>query len=324
LPDCLERLDAHPNRVLIAVNPRAGARHAREQIAHLADALRRDQFHVEIESDGRRLQQMAFAALAEGSLRAIVAAGGDGTVAEVVNRCPPRAPLAILPLGTENLLAKYLGQTACPSAVAKTIASGRIGRFDAGLAGGRIFTLMISAGVDAEVIRRLHECRSGNITHLAYLKPIWDSFRSYTYPELRIYCRQRDPRPASSISARWMIGVNLPQYARGLKFAPSADGTDGLLDICAFRQGSLASNLRYLVGVAAGWHEGWRDCSRGRCTRMRIEADGPVPFQLDGDLGGWLPVEVEVLPRRLRLLAPPTFAGALAREADNVGASGRG
>ena len=72
-------------------------------------------------------------------------------MAEVINRSPAAAPLAILPLGTENLLAKYIGQDPAPDAVAQTILAGQAVNLDAARAGTRIFTLMISAGVDAEV-----------------------------------------------------------------------------------------------------------------------------------------------------------------------------
>ena len=101
-----------------------------------------------------------------------------------------------------------------------------------------------------------------------------------------------------------MIGVNLPQYARGLRFAPAAVGTDGLLDVCAFGRGSLGAHLWHVLGVIAGQQGRLKDCTMRQAARLRIEADAPVPYQIDGDLGGWLPVDVEILPGRMRLLVP--------------------
>ena len=123
-----------------------------------------------------------------GRLRTVVAAGGDGTVAEVINRIPPGVPLSVLPQGTENLLAKYLSMPRHPEILAALIAGGTVVPHDAGEAAGRLFALMASCGFDAEIVRKLHAERTGHIGHLSYLKPIWQTIRSYEYPELRITC----------------------------------------------------------------------------------------------------------------------------------------
>src|SRR5213075_3203563 len=77
-------------------------------IADLSGALQHRGLEVErVESlDG--LAEQSGQLLRGGHLRAVVAAGGDGTVAEIVNRTLPETPIAVYPLGTENLLAKYL------------------------------------------------------------------------------------------------------------------------------------------------------------------------------------------------------------------------
>ena len=58
--------------------------------------------------------------LAAGTLRAVVAAGGDGTIRLIAKRTPPGTPLAVLPLGTENLLARYLELTADPQQIGRS------------------------------------------------------------------------------------------------------------------------------------------------------------------------------------------------------------
>jgi diacylglycerol kinase family enzyme len=98
---------------------------------------------------------------------------------------------------------------------------------------------------------------------------------------------------------------NLPCYAGGLALAPHADGGDGALDLCTFARGSLWHGLWYLGGVLTGMHRRMPDFSSHPVRRVRLESDGRVPYQLDGDPGGWLPVEVTVLPGRLTLFASP-------------------
>jgi diacylglycerol kinase family enzyme len=244
-----------------------------------------------------------------GTLRAVVAAGGDGTAALVVNHTPPGVPLALLPLGTENLLAKHLRITAVPEQVCEIIQQGACVQFDAGQANDRVFLLMVGVGFDGDVVRRLHARRTGHIRHLSYTKPILASIRSYSYPELRVYCHDSDQQEPGEprVRARWVHVFNLPQYGGGIRLAPWADGRDGRLDVCTFRRGSLWHGLRYLAGVLLGRHRTWRDCETFATTWLRCESDEPVPYQVDGDPAGELPVDIRVLPQRLTILVPPDW-----------------
>ncbi len=74
-----------------------------------------------------------------------------------------------------------------------------------------------------------------------------------------------------------------------------------------FRNGSLWHGLRYLGYIALGRTRSIADFRTTIATRVRIESDEPVPYQLDGDPGGTLPLEVEMLPGRLTLLEPVGF-----------------
>ncbi|MCO6455280.1 MAG: protein BmrU [Pirellulaceae bacterium] len=321
----IETIAPAARSVLLAVNPKAGARSGRPLVDRLVELLERRQFRVEVHSDIQRLKSAAAAQPAD-SLRAVVAAGGDGTVSLVANSLPPEVPIAILPLGTENLLAKYLGIRSDPLSVCESIVDGRTTRLDAGLAGERLFLLMAGCGFDAAVVERLHQQRTGHIRHLSYVKPILQTIRSYSYPPLKIYCQpapnlgpQRPsltgggqlggerlpddgvPGECEVIEARWAFVVNLPRYACGLSLAPEASGHDGLLDVCTFRRGSLLSGLRYLGGVILGRHAMGRECRIVRTPWVRISSPEQVPVQMDGDPGGYLPLEFRCAARRLRV-----------------------
>jgi diacylglycerol kinase family enzyme len=220
-------------------------------------------------------------------------------------------PLAILPLGTENLLSKYLEIPAEPADIAAVIVGGCYIQLDAGEANGRLFTLMASCGFDADVVRRLHGERRGNINHLSYAKPILDSIRNYEYPLVRINYVAGGDQPElkrASVEGRWTFIVNLPRYAGGLNLAPGASGSDGLLDVCTFKEGSLWNSLMYLGEVIFGQHELLEDFTRVQTADMRVESESPVPYQLDGDPGGELPMTVRSLPGRLRVIVSREWA----------------
>jgi diacylglycerol kinase family enzyme len=180
---------------------------------------------------------------------------------------------------------------------------------------------MASCGFDARVVHEVH-CRrqrvyGGHLTRWSYVKPILDAIRSYQYPEIRVYWdRATDVQgegQSGSVAARWVFASNIPPYGWGLRLAPWADGTDGALDLCTFRGGSFWNGLRYAVAAQLGWHGHLRDCKVVRVTRLRIASDRPVMYQLDGDPGGWLPLEIEVLPARLTLVVPASSAKELGR-----------
>lgn len=297
------------DRVLISVSPKAGASAAGSKVERLSKLLRQQNFRVDVLSDLTQISETSSRWHEQGELRAVVAAGGDGTIAQVLNHTAPGVPLAIFPLGTENLLAKHYRLDKSPLSVCEAIAAGRTVPLDAGLANGRLFLLMASCGFDAEVVSRLHDRRHGHISHWDYAKPILDAIRSYDYPECKvIYVPEGGDADEPQVAlVRWVFLFNLPCYARGLPLAPQANGGDGLLDLCTFREGSLWHGLRYLTAVTCGRHQQLPDCAVARVRSLRIEAVRPVPYQIDGDPGGLLPLEVSVVPGRVTLIVPPTY-----------------
>jgi diacylglycerol kinase family enzyme len=305
-------LPADARHVLIGINTRAGGADRQAIVGELCRLLVSRGFECCVHWEIDALASEAERLLATGQLRAVVAAGGDGTFRLIAQRTPVGTPLVVLPLGTENLLARYLEMTADPAALADIIAEGLTVALDAGQAGERLFTLMAGCGFDADVVRRLHQARSGHIHHLSYAKPILDSIRTYDYPELRVYCAPAKGGEGAAlthaITARWVFVINLPRYAGGLSFAPQASGFDGLLDVCTFKEGSLWYGLMYLGGVMLGQHEAMKDFLRVQTRRVRVEAAGAVPFQLDGDPGGELPIEIRVEPGRLKVLVSRAWA----------------
>ncbi len=296
IPNCSAR------RVLLAASRFAGSSRKQTQLTGIADRLTAAGYVVATICDVDELAALAAQWSQQGELRAVLAGGGDGTASLVRSRVPLEVPMVPLPLGTESLLAGYVSQSSAPDAVCRTLDAGVTIELDLGRAGGRLFLLMISAGFDAEVVRRLHETRRGHITRLSYVKPTLATIRSYVYPELQLYCGGReDTQP---VSCRWLFGFNLPTYACDWQFAPDAVGTDGQLDVCTFRGGSLASGLRYLWHVVRGSHLQLADTHLVRCPRFRVEAVGgaEVAYELDGDWAGCLPVDVEVTPGECRLM----------------------
>ncbi|MGO8690609.1 MAG: diacylglycerol/lipid kinase family protein [Thermoguttaceae bacterium] len=308
MPSAMFDLPPAADTVVLCVNPKAGRASSQPRIDRLTELLAGSRYQVEVFADLDQAAACAGAWHAQGRLRALIGVGGDGTAAALVNRTPPGLPLGMLPAGTENLLARHFRLGTSAESCARAVAAGRLLRVDAARAAGRIFLLMVGCGFDAAVVDRLHRQRTGHVRRRSYFKPIVAALRSYRYPELRVYLDEGTPRgggiESPPLTARWLFAFNLPCYGGGLRIAPQADGSDGLLDVCMFRRGNVWHGLRYLGAVLLGRHQALADCTIRRARRLRITAEDEVPYQLDGDPGGRLPVEIETLPGRLTLLAP--------------------
>ena len=282
--------------VAVQRNPVSGAGPNRAAIVELIVRLREHGLLPRLFANRERLRRRLDDPRWREQLVGIVAAGGDGTVGDVINRFPG-VPVAILPLGNENLLAGHLGIPRSGRAVADRIAANRRHALDVGVLGNRRFTLMASAGFDADVVHRTHAARTGHITRGRYVGPILRSLLRYRFHEMRLYIDDAlTPMPA-----RMAVIVNVPAYAIGLELAASARGDDGVLDLRLFEHGSIFRMILYFVRVLAGTHERMRDVRSVRASRVRIESDEPVPIQVDGDPAGRTPVEIHILPGALEV-----------------------
>lgn len=299
---------AEGNRIIIAANPTAGARAIDSPIDKLVAALSEAGYQPHLQTDLGELEVDVATAHLQGDLRAVIAAGGDGTASAVANRIAADVPLLPFPLGTENLLARYLGLRADPAQVCETLRTGETIQFDAGLANGRLFLLMASCGFDADVVRRVQERRRGHITRFSYVEPTLQSLNNYAHPDISVSCGIAvEESELPQVSGKWVFVMNVPIYAGGMSIVKRAHGADGRMDVCIFKRGSAIHDLVYLSAMYLGQHESWQDCDIREARRCRLESDEPVPYQLDGDFAGHLPVDIEIAPLRVTYLVPAEF-----------------
>ncbi len=205
----------------------------------------------------------------------VIAAGGDGTVNGVLNGLTPgMATLAVLPLGTANVLARELGIASLDDAVARIVRGHcrplTVGRVQSGVL-SRYFVLMAGAGFDGAVVEgvRLPEKRLAGKG--AYLISALRVLRHWEYAPLEVVC---DERPYCCHSA---IVCNAARYGGNFRLAPGADLFDPL-----FRVVCVAGNRRRdLLDLV------WRVVTgrpAGHVLHAReVRISGRKPLQLDGD-----------------------------------------
>ena len=291
--------------IVVAANPYSGASDNRRRVEALARELAALGEHPCVVWGARERAAMLGDRAAMTGCRAVVAAGGDGTVAQVINELPPGTPLAAFPAGNENLFASAYGFADDPAALARALAAGRTRTLDLGRASGpgrsRLFALMLSAGLDAEVVRRLMAWRTTGSTlrrvrRASYVAPLAASLFTYRHPPVRVVAGE------AAASGAYCVVANAPAYALDLPLAPGARADDGALDWVVFERGGFAALARYAWAVWRGRHLARADVRMGRATRLTLDAAAPVPVQADGDPLGTTPVEVDVVPGALTLI----------------------
>ena len=284
--------------IAIQRNPRSGSGQKREALISLIRELRRRGLKPRLFKSRERLTELLQSPEQLESLRCIIAAGGDGTVCDVINRFP-EVPVCPFPLGTENLLCRHFGVSGDAVQTADQIESGQCEAIDVGLLGDRRFLLMASVGFDAHVIHRLHNSRRGNISRLTYAWPILSAAAGYLFPQLRVFVDDA-PEPIPGCLA---VIANFPEYAFGLPLVPEAVPTDGLLSVRVFPEPGAFSLLRYCRLLRGHRHVGHPEIPFVTAHSIRIESDVPVPVQIDGDPCDTTPCEITLSAAGANLLA---------------------
>lgn len=239
---------------------------------------------------------------AERILRCIVAAGGDGTVADLVNR-QPGVPIAVLPLGTENLLAKYLGLRRCGRKLAQLIQRGHVKVFDSVIVNGRRTLLMVSVGIDAEIVEAVHKVRSGNIHRLSYVRPVLRALLKNRPTTYKVVASDE----SRNVSGSHIIVTNVPRYGFDIPFAPEARPDDGVLDVRIFHGTTRWQVFCHAVKLRLGLPIGQKEFTRFSASAVRIECldvTASRTSQSDGDPGPELPLQIETDPHSLTLIVP--------------------
>lgn len=295
------------SEVILFTSPKAGSGAGRQEIPRLLECLTQAGIAHQCVSDPQVLRdRIQRCAQRDVSRPTVIAAGGDGTLSLVAENSDDQTSLLPMPMGTENLLARYLGQSNRAEDVMQTLQHGQTRRFDAGRANGKLFLIMATVGFDAEVVRRLHLRRKGHIQKLSYLKPILQTVGRYRFPKLQVARFDHNDVEIDAQQVGWAMVFNLPCYGGGLRIAPHAVGDDGQLDLMTFAHAGIASSLGYVAAIAAGVHRRWTTVEQHLVDKVTITAPGRVAYELDGDYAGRLPLTIETVPQRILLLSKTT------------------
>lgn len=289
-------------RLKLIANPVAGGQ-AREKIARAEAWLRRHGADVDLTLTGARGDARAAAARArDAGYDRVVAAGGDGTLNEVINGLAPSAvPLAFLPLGTTNVFALEVG---IPLAIERACAIALHGEprpVGLGLAGETRFVLMAGVGFDALVVYGVNlrlKRWTGKLAYLAAgLSTLWQG------PPPAVEVETEDGRRYAGYG---VVLANCRAYAGRFTLTPQACLTENRLDLCLLQGRGRWDLVRTALLAVAGRPPAPPVALFLQGGRFLVRGEG-VPIQVDGDFLGRLPMEFRSTFGELQMVLPADY-----------------
>jgi diacylglycerol kinase (ATP) len=254
-----------------------------------------------LEAATREQAERCAAEAVAGGTGAVIAVGGDGTAHAALQAVAGTAtPLAVVPAGTGNDLARGLGVPADPAAAARAavadLLDGRTSAVDAGRAGGRWWATVLCCGFDSAVTDRANRLRWPRgrrrydvaiLAELARLRP-------------REVTLVLDGEPATLPVTLVAVG-NTAWYGGGMRVCPDADVADGLFDVTVVGPMTRWQLVRSRPRLTAGTHVGHPSVTVHRARRVELSSPGMTAYA-DGEPVAPLPMTAECVPGALQVV----------------------
>ena len=293
-----------PRRCLVIHNPTAGRRR-KKRLAAVVERLRGLGCTVVSLQTSQRGDAEAFARTATlADYDVIVAAGGDGTVNEVVNGMVGGGggggvAVAVIPLGTANILALEIGlDPKNIDQIARTIAFGPVHNVHLGVANGRHFVLMAGAGLDAHVVEGVNIALKRATGKLAYVVESVKQAFGYDFPEITVRAN------GEIYEGRMAVACKGRYYGGPFIAAPDARLENPKLEVCILPKSGVAGVMRYGLALPMNKLSDLPEVMVISADSMVIMGPRGAPLQGDGDIVARLPAEISIAPETVQLIVP--------------------
>ena len=287
------------NEAVIIGNPNSGRAGSKGYLERCAKVLRDGGLEVEVLNTERPDHATELASLAGDRL--VVAAGGDGTINEVINGLSKEATLGIIPLGTANVLARELRLPLDAERACERLLRGKKVRIDLGVATNREgverrFACMAGVGFDAHVVRAVTPRLKRYLRSLAFALTAFKVLFREDLPWVQVIHGE------TTYLTRFAIVANAHHYGGDFRVSRSALLTSGELEVVMVGHVSVLLRPDILGRILAR-----RPLNRflRSFAAMELRACAPgaeVPVQLDGEIWGSLPMSFRVEPGAIEVL----------------------
>lgn len=250
---------------------------------------------------------LAAAEAADRGFDIVIAAGGDGTLYEVINGLAPKETLpklGILPLGTTNDFARALGIPKYWEYACDLIVQQYSRGIDVGKANKKYFINIAGGGSMTELSYEVPSKLKTMIGQLAYYMKGLEKLPRLRPIELQI----KSPVWNGQEEAMLFLVANSNSVGGFERLAPDASLSDGLLDVLLLRKCNLAEFLRIATAAQRGEHINDPHIVYFQTNELQVTTPDYVQLNLDGEFGGTLPVKFSLLPKHLQIIVDETGA----------------
>ena len=285
------------SNTVVILNPAAGNEEAKYWQGRVESISRGCLIHTTSHPGGA--EALARQAVEQGFGK-IVAAGGDGTVNEVVNGLAGSdVALGLLPIGTVNVFAMELGLPSHNLELCWDVIQGENMRLvDLPSANGKCFVQLAGVGLDAQVVKETSLTFKRSFGPLSYLISA-AQIAARQPPKLFIESENTPVEEGSFV----LVG-NGRLYGGPFPFFKHALIDDGLFDVVIFKRLGYLEIIKYLQDVVFSSDIRVPEVEYFQTQRLRISSEQDVPVELDGELAGNCPVDFQIKEKALRVLAP--------------------
>ncbi|MDR3122140.1 MAG: YegS/Rv2252/BmrU family lipid kinase [Clostridiales bacterium] len=322
-------------KALLVYNPVAGNKSFRRSLDYVIKSFQRAGTQIvpyrtePAAAGGEDALERLFAQISErGGFQKILVAGGDGTVSRVFGmmaRHQTEIPVGLFPVGTANDYAQCLGLTGDLRQAAETALADHLIRSDVGLVNGRPFINVACIGMLADLSHKTDTKAKNSLGMLAYYFKGIEELPAFAPVPVDVRWDGAGKSDGgdgvdvdASVGSRFSGEINLMLVMNGRsaggfkKIAPAARIDDGLLDVVIFKKCPVLDLIPLLLQVNAGEHLASEHILHFQTTRLTVGCGVPCGTDLDGEAGPAFPLEIGILPGRVRVLSPAAPAAQAA------------
>jgi diacylglycerol kinase (ATP) len=290
-------------KIAIIANPVSGGGRAYRRIKNYVREFRHPDWEIEIvDTHSPEHAGMLARELMQKPPDLLGICGGDGTINEVASHVPqPACPVALIPTGTANVVARELGIPLSPvRALEVALKMRAVRRVDLGSldGGSRRFLFVAGIGFDAYVVASVRPKLKKKVGMAAYAAAIISCLRNYPFPSFDVVIE--DQRYAATSC----LACNAKSYGGGLTFCPDADMSDGMLDILILKGKRRLALAAFLLQAWCGRPANLSWVCRLRARTLRIEGGEGALVEADGELAGRPPIEISLTDAVFPLVIP--------------------
>lgn len=298
------------SRILLIINPVSGQGENGEIAANIERILEESEAECDIRTTRKEGDAFKWAKEAEGFDRILVG-GGDGTIMEAMSGAienPVNPPLAQIPLGTANLLARSLAvPTDLEGALELALNSGVSTAMDVGYLKGhrRYFAIVAGAGWDAEMIADADRELKDKLGFFAYVVTGFKHFFDLKRSHITATINGKRKR----FWAHTLMVINIGEIeGTGLAIGKNVTPHDGKLNLAIVAMKSPMGIIRLLFRLLTKRFDGTSELRYVAVETLKIEANPPLKIEIDGEAIGETPFEIEIIPSGAHLIVPQTYA----------------